>query len=68
MSWLGREVIGSGADGGQNSLNVVAFLMREKVRVDGEEGFTEAELCFRKRVEQTAAGEVKDVLDLVKVY
>ena len=27
-----------GADGGQNSLNVVAFLMRKKVRVDGEEG------------------------------
>ena len=48
-------------------MNVVAFLMREKVRVDGEEGFTEAELCFRKRVEQTAAGEVKDVLDIGKV-
>ena len=30
--------MGSGADGGQISLNVVAFLMREKVRVDGEEG------------------------------
>ena len=27
-----------GADGGQNNLNVIAFLMREKLRVDGEEG------------------------------
>ena len=34
----GERGIGGGADGGQKSLNVVAFLMREKVRVDGDEG------------------------------